>query len=73
MAVCLVRAHLAVARIPEVGSFRVQPDKTAAFFLQLFQYLVFGITVIGSAVSDNNQGGLFVENVQVIFFKLPKR
>ncbi len=68
----LISAHLAVARVPEVPGFRVQPDHPATSFPHIIQYLLFRIAVIRAAVTDNDQGGLLVENVQVIFFKLAK-
>ena len=69
----LIGAHLAVTREPEVLGFRVQPDDPTTFLPHFIQNVFFRIAVVGSAVADNDQGGLLVENFHVIFFKLAKR
>ena len=72
MAAGLIGAHFTVTGVPELFGFRVEPNYSSAAFTDIIQNLFFRVGIIGAPVPDDDKGRLFVDNVHVIFLKLPK-
>src|SRR5664280_555517 len=66
MAVVYIGFYFTVTRAPDLFGFRIQPDNAAAPFPHLSQNGIFRMHIVGTAVTDDDQGCLLCQKIHIV-------